>query len=190
MLRLRFRLVVVEGGELVVPTLLTFLDLRKCTRRLGSDVASNGPTGCSSRIMRVKCRGTRHLRRSASSVSAMCGRSFGGHDTGGVTGSLFKCNAKLAALRNDKQCTSTRPAFFVHNLRDLSAGGPLVLMSNVRHSVASIAPRRMRAIAVLGSTTTMTVCKRGNVGNMMGVAAGHNVCGAHRVGFACSRNFN
>lgn len=51
--------------------------------------------------------------------------------------------------------------------------GPLILISNIPHGVRSVRPSRVRSFALLGSTTTATMCKTRNTGKIVLVASGH-----------------
>lgn len=126
------------------------------------------------RIIIMNCAG-RHGRAVVNSITAVAAGSLARDPATGVGGTLTKHLPNLVMGR----CTNNRPnisrdRLFVHNGTACNGRDTVIVISKVRHSVDCLTPSRVRAFAVLGSTSTATTCNVHNTGNMVIVAAGHN----------------
>lgn len=80
-------------------------------------------------------------------------------------------------IRRDRNAPNTSVSMHIHkNVSVARDGRPLCVVSNFpdRSNVSALSPTRVRAVSILGSTSTATVCNTHNTGNMIMVAAGGN----------------
>lgn len=111
------------------------------------------------------------------SISTMSSLSIAGGLSAGPVASLSRSLrnkvAKLGIARDSNLPKTSTTTVGVHNVSALNADSPLILMSNVPVSVGRLSPGAVRDIAILGSTTTSTVCNTHTTGNIVIIGAGH-----------------
>lgn len=131
-------------------------------------------TGTLRRIIIMKC-AARQGTAVAKSMTAVAAGSLGRDPATGLAGTLTKHVPNLVTGRFDKNRPNiSKTSLHVHKTSACKSRAPVFVVSNIRHSsVTCLTPRRVRAFAVLGSTSTATTCKVHKTGNMIMVAAGH-----------------
>lgn len=111
----------------------------------------------------------------------------------GMTGALRKHLPKLIALRKDNRTNTSDPAVLSHKIDSFTTNEKVfVIVSNLRtpsNCFRRLIPRRVRSIALLGSTTTATLCNGEKTGNILIVAAGEKRANKLGVGFDTGINF-
>lgn len=135
-----------------------------------------------SRIIMIKCnsRGGTGLAKTITSIGVS--RIVNGHPLSRTTSTLRNAIPNLF-ISDSNGTPNGDGSFRVHNTCSMNVGGssnscndtvgPLVLVSGIRKSLSVIGPRSVRAIAILGSTTSTTVCNTHTTNNMVLIAAGH-----------------
>lgn len=130
----------------------------------------------SSRILRrmrvVTCNG-RDGVSIATTVSSVDGGSLLESPDKDITGTLSKTIAKLSSMRISNRPKTRSPSVCIQNAKSLSSrlSGPLVLISKIRHSFFRVSLRRVRDVAILGSTTSATIFNMHNTGKIILIAA-------------------
>lgn len=146
--------------------------------------------GALSRIMIMNCN-SRGGRAMATSTSALGMSSLGGIPATGLTSSLNKHIDNMLVRRANNRTKCSSPAVVVHKSDSPASSSPLVMISNVvKHDVSRLSPDRVRDVAMLGSTSTMTPCNTQKTGNMVLVAAGHNGDNGTRMSCGFGVKFN
>lgn len=138
----------------------------------GVSMALSSSAGTLSRIIIVNCNATGQ-GSVANSITAIDSRML---DTIPMTSTARTLrngvtNMRVAAARNSP---STRVGVHMHNNNSVAnSGAPLFVMSNFpMRSVDSVPTSSVRSVAMLGSTSSATVCNSHNTGNMVLMAAG------------------
>lgn len=140
------------------------------------------------RIIMINCnaRGGTSL---ANSMTVIGTRRVGGMSGSGVSAVLRNGMTNIRVASSNRPNTS--PDMHVHNVNSFNDATPLCIVSNipVNAAVHSFSPGSVRAVRVLGSTSTNTVCNSHTTGNIIVVAAGGNG-GSRPLGIGCSNCFN
>lgn len=142
-----------------------------------------------SRIIIIKCndRGGRDIIKT---VSALSVGGLGIPKTS-VSGILTNRLSNIITVAHSKRPNGgDTTSFCVHNMSSFGkASAPLILMSNVRHSLSLMSASSVTSFSVLGSTSTSTICNMQNTGKMVLVAAGGKRRNGPTVGMHARFNF-
>lgn len=135
-----------------------------------------------SRIIMINfnSRGGTGLAKTISSVGVS--RVVNSHPVVATSSTLRNAIPKLL-ISGDKGTPNDKGSFRLHNTCSINVGGdskscntgitPLVLVSGMRKDLSVLGPRSVRAMAMLGSTTSTTVCNTHTTNNIILIAAGH-----------------
>lgn len=126
-----------------------------------------------SRIVIITCN-ARGGDTFANSTTVMNSRRVNGIRMAGTMSTLGNGTTNIRVCANDNRPNSA-PAVHVHNFGSVGTkGSPLVILSNspCNNSLGSVGPTSMRDVAMLGSTSSATLCNTHNNGNIVLVAAG------------------
>lgn len=142
-----------------------------------------------SRIIIANCKVDRGHSLVAGSVSGLSSGMLRGTTVDGTTRSLRKAIDKLH-IAGASNGPNDSPGVILHN--NTSVGGglrkPLIIISNLIHSVSSVGPSSVRSVRILGSTTSATVCNTHTGGNMVLIAAGGKIRNEARVACGFGKN--
>lgn len=125
----------------------------------------------------------------SSTIDHIADRRLSGNGPAGVRGTLGNGISNMRVVSGSNR-PNTRSGVHVQNANAIGGSSPLCVMSNVpsRDNVDRLGPSSVRSVRILGSTTSTTVCKTHNTGNIMLVAAGGNAGKGTALGcrFACN----
>lgn len=170
---------------------------RRMTTTPSMVVALRSSTRLLNRIIMVNCNAT---------GGGSLAKSIATVDTSGVMGNTIASTASVLIngttnmdIVASNNTPKTNTAVHIHNNSSVStSGGPLVIVSNIPMSsnnvgnvsgpLTAIRPGSVRAFAVLGSTSTATVCNSHTSGNIVVVGAGGK--GSKHMRINCDNAFS
>lgn len=181
-----------KGFALSIPR--STAGLRVDFMKVGSIITAIGPNGrlgiilrrsgrALSRIMIMKCKASHH-KSLANTVSSIDRGILGSVPVASTTTTVAKGLTNIGMITASKS-PSTAVRVAMHNNNSVArSGSPLCVISNFRiDGVGSVPPNSVRDVSILGSTSSATVCKTGNTGNIVLIAAGDNGTKGARVSF-------
>lgn len=175
------------------PNTILIISCVNCsTRRMGIvpkgilGVGVGRSTRLLSRIIMINCkaRGGIGLANTVRAISTSIVRGHPVHDTASTLRNAMSKLAMASNANGPKRFTS----FGVQNGASIGDTNTLIVVSKVPKSVGAMGPRSVRAVSILGSTTSTTVCNTETTRKIILIAAGGKA--SRGIGMRCAKGFS